>query len=70
VADLINSPPHYKAAGIEVIDVIEAFDLNFRLGNVVKYILRHARKGSPLDDLRKARVYLEREIAKLESAGP
>lgn len=64
--DLINHPPHYKSAtGLESIDVIEAFGLGFHLGNVVKYVLRHDKKASPLPDLKKARWYLDREIERL-----
>lgn len=64
--DVINQPPHFvSSSGLECIDVIEAFDLNFRLGNVVKYVLRERKKGG-LDDLKKARWYLDREIAKRE----
>ena len=63
--DMVNNPPHYKRNGIEVIDVIEAFDLNYRLGNVVKYVLRHDNKGG-VEDLKKARWYLDREISKYE----
>jgi hypothetical protein len=62
MSDLINSPSHYKVNGIEAIDVIEAFGLGFRLGNVVKYILRADRKGASIADLKKARWYIEREI--------
>lgn len=66
--DVVNHPPHYKSdSGIESIDVIESFGLNFHLGNVIKYILRHNKKGKPLEDLKKARWYLDREIEKLES---
>lgn len=66
-SDLINSPAHYKAAnGMESIDVIEAFGLGFRLGNVVKYILRAGKKGDRLEDLKKARWYLDREITRAE----
>lgn len=66
--DVVNHPPHYKSdSGIESIDVIEGFGLNFRLGNAIKYILRHNKKGKPLEDLKKARWYLDREIEKLES---
>jgi hypothetical protein len=61
--DLVNHPPHYKAGGIEVIDFIEAKDLNFRLGNAVKYISRAGKKGDPIEDLEKALWYLQREIA-------
>ena len=66
VEETVNHPPHYKAGGLEAIDVIEAFKLNFRLGNVVKYILRAEFKGSSLEDLKKAEWYLKREIAKRE----
>lgn len=50
---------------MECIEVIEAFGLNFHLGNVVKYVLRHDKKASPLQDLKKARWYLDREISRL-----
>ena len=63
--DPIN-PQHYKsAAGIEVIDVIEAFGLGFSLGNALKYICRHENKAG-LQDLKKARWYLDLEIARKE----
>jgi hypothetical protein len=63
--DPVNSPPHYTAGGIETIDFIEAKDLNYRLGNVVKYLSRAGKKvdGDPIADLEKARWYLDREIA-------
>lgn len=60
-------PAHYRAGGVEAIDVIEAFGLGFNLGNAVKYVLRHRSKGSALEDLRKARWYLDREIATWEA---
>jgi hypothetical protein len=68
--DLINSPPHYQSGGLEAIDVIEAFDLDFCLGNACKYILRAGRKTgeAPLKDLKKARWYLNRTIERLEAA--
>jgi hypothetical protein len=66
--DLVNHPPHYKSGGIEVIDFIEAKGLNYRLGNVVKYVARADQKGSPIEDLKKARWYLDREITKRENA--
>ena len=56
---------HYCSGGIEAIDVIEAYKLNFCLGNVIKYVLRCGHKGSDSDalrDLEKAKAYLEREI--------
>ncbi len=64
--DPVNNPSHYKSGGLEVIDVIEGFSLNYRLGNVLKYVLRHAKKKDPLEDLKKARWYLSREIERLE----
>jgi len=66
--DPINHPAHYKGNGIESIEVIEAFELGFNLGNVVKYVLRAGKKGSPIEDLRKARWYLDREIEKRTKA--
>ena len=61
--DLVNHPPHYKGKrNLESIDVIEAFDLGFNLGNAVKYILRCNKKGNKIQDLDKAIWYLKREI--------
>ena len=62
--DVVNNPPHYKTGGIEVLDFIEAKDLNFRLGNVVKYVSRAGKKlnTDPVQDLEKALFYLKREI--------
>ena len=62
----IDHPPHYTFGAIEVIDAIEHWRLGFHLGNVVKYVARSAHKGDQMADLRKARWYLEREIARLE----
>jgi len=66
--ELVNHPEHYGGADdpFEAIKVIEAWRLGFCLGNVVKYISRADRKGAPLNDLRKARWYLDREIARRE----
>ncbi|MGA0128449.1 MAG: DUF3310 domain-containing protein [Burkholderiales bacterium] len=65
----INHPPHYQAGGIETIDFIEAKDLNYRLGNVVKYVSRAGKKHTdPLEDLKKAMWYLQREISARERA--
>lgn len=63
--DAIN-PQHYRSGGIEAIEVIEAFGLGYHLGNAIKYLLRAGRKtASPLEDLRKARWYIDREIERL-----
>jgi hypothetical protein len=57
----VNHPSHYQGDGLEVIDVIDAFNLNFALGNAIKYILRAGHKGDRNEDLRKAIWYLEHE---------
>lgn len=59
--DPVNSPSHYTwLPGVEVIDITE--QLNFCMGNAIKYILRADRKGKPLEDLAKARWYIDREL--------
>lgn len=60
--EIVDHPAHYQGNGIEVIDVIEGFNLGFRLGNAVKYILRAGHKNDRNEDLRKALWYLKREI--------
>lgn len=60
--DPVDHPPHYTFGSVEVIDAIEAWQLGFHLGNAVKYIARADHKGTRLQDLRKARWYLDREI--------
>lgn len=65
-ADMVNHPPHYKAGGIETIDFIEAKNLGYNLGNVVKYVSRADLKGNKLEDLQKAKWYLDRAISNLE----
>jgi len=63
--DKINHPQHYTShpSGIECIRITE--HMNFNLGNVIKYCWRTEHKNG-LEDLKKARWYLEREIARLE----
>ena len=61
----VSHPSHYNQ-GIEAIDIIESWDLNFSLGNAIKYILRSPYKGKQIEDLEKARWYLEREISRLK----
>lgn len=64
----VNHPAHYQVAPFvvrEVLDVIEGFGCNFGRGNVVKYVLRAGEKSDEVEDLRKARWYLDREIARL-----
>lgn len=64
----VDHPAHYNAGKIEVIAAIEDWQLGFHLGNVVKYIARAAHKGDELQDLRKARWYLDRYISQAEAA--
>jgi len=66
--DMVNHPPHYKQRGMEVIDVIEAGIgdqgfIGYLLGNILKYLLRFRHKGKPIEDLKKARWYLDKLIA-------
>ena len=65
--DPVNHPWHYKVGGIETIDFIEAKNLGYNLGNVVKYITRSDHKGDRLQDLQKAQWYLNREINKAQA---
>ncbi len=60
--DNVNSPPHYTVGGIETYDFIKAKGLSYELGNVVKYVTRADHKGSRLEDLQKARWYLDAAI--------
>lgn len=63
--DVINHPSHYTRGKIEVIDFIEDQQLPYHLGNVIKYIARAGHKGDKLEDLKKARWYLDRYINKV-----
>lgn len=69
---MVNHPAHYGGEDnvYEVIKVIEAWELDFHLGNTVKYISRAGKKGSDkeLQDLKKALWYLQRKIENLENA--
>lgn len=58
----VDHPQHYNSSEIEVIDAIEAWDLGFCLGNVVKYVARAPHKGKSREDLKKALWYLLREL--------
>lgn len=64
----VDHPSHYNVGKIEVIDAIEAWELNFSLGNAVKYIARADHKGKPIEDLAKARWYIEREIERRKNS--
>lgn len=71
-AEAVDHPAHYGGADnpYEAIKVIEAWGLGFCLGNTVKYIARAEHKGATVQDLEKARWYLDREIAKRKAASP
>lgn len=62
--DPVNHPPHYTnhPSGVECIQVVE--HMGFNLGNAIKYIWRSDLKHDAIEDLRKARWYVEREIQK------
>jgi hypothetical protein len=64
----VHHPQHYGGdTTYEVIKVIEAWQLGFHLGNTVKYVARADKKGTRLEDLKKARWYLDREIERCRS---
>ena len=66
--EAVGHPAHYGGADnpYEAIKVIEAWGLGFCLGNTVKYIARAGKKGALIEDLKKARWYLDRHIARIE----
>ena len=66
--DPVNRPSHYTDGKIEVIDFIEDKKLGFCLGNAVKYIARAGKKDptKEVEDLNKAKWYVERRIKELE----
>ena len=66
VPDPVNHPTHYKShpSGVEAIQITE--HENFCIGSVFKYLLRRKYKGKELQDLKKARWYLDKEIERLE----
>lgn len=66
----VNHPQHYggKSNPYEAIKVIEAWELDFCLGNAVKYISRAGKKDNTVQDLKKAIWYLERRISQLEAS--
>lgn len=67
MSDVVEHPKHYQSdCGLEAINVIEAFKLNFHLGNAIKYILRAGKKDNEIQDLRKAMWYLKRHLSTLE----
>jgi len=70
IADVekVDHPKHYNSnpSGVECIDVVE--HMNFNVGNAIKYLWRADEKGAPIEDLKKARWYIDREIQRREKA--
>ena len=66
VNDPVEHPSHYTYGRIECIDYITDKGLDFCLGNVIKYVTRAGHKENALEDLKKARWYLDKEINLLE----
>jgi len=65
----VNHPQHYGGdTTYEAIKVIEAWGLGFHLGNTVKYVARAGRKQYELEDLEKAKWYLDRRIEQLKES--
>jgi len=66
----VHHPSHYlKDSGHEVIDVINAWKLNFELGNAIKYIARAGKKdpSKEIEDLEKAKEYIEMQINNIKN---
>ena len=64
--EAVDHPSHYNCGKIEVIEAVMDWQLGFCDGNVIKYVARHKHKGSPIEDLKKARWYLDFLIKKYE----
>jgi hypothetical protein len=59
----LERPGYYWSGDVDVIKVVEIYDLHFHIGNALKYVVRAGAKGEALPDLRKAREYLARWLA-------
>lgn len=70
MSDAVNHPSHYNFGTIEVIDVIEDWQLGFHLGNALKYIARAKHKGNEVQDLKKALWYVTRYYNKIPASDP
>lgn len=65
--ETVNHPDHYNK-GIEAIAFIESWNMGFHAGNIVKYLVRAPYKSQELEDLKKAKWYLDRLIEQKEIA--
>ena len=66
--EMVNHPSHYNQGSIEVIDFIEDWELDFTTANIIKYVVRSPYKNNALEDLKKAKFYLERLINRYEKS--
>lgn len=72
-ADMVHHPSHYNYKSVECKDIIDVMceGLNgseaYYMGAVVKYLYRYPKKGKPIEDLNKAKTYIDMIIEKLES---
>ena len=72
MSDIINNPPHYGDGSIECIEYMKD-NMDFMMfmgyleGNTKKYLHRYRHKGKPLEDLKKAKWYLNRLIKEMET---
>ena len=65
INDMVNHPSHYKShpSGVEAIEITR--HMNFNLGNAMKYIWRAGLKNDQIEDLQKARFYIEDELKRI-----
>jgi len=68
MTDMINHPPHYAShpSGVECIQITE--HMGFCIGNAIKYLWRAGLKGDAIQDLEKARFYIDREIQRRKAS--
>ena len=69
--DQVNNPPHYNfnhkgEKAIETYEYIESWCMNYTQGNIIKYVSRYPYKGKALEDLQKARWYINKLISQIE----
>ena len=67
--EMVNHPTHYNRGKYEAIDIIESLEMNFNLGNAFKYLFRAGHKDDIVQELKKARWYIDREIQRLSKKG-
>ena len=68
VGTVDEAPPHYGGGtrAIPPVDFIQSHSMSFCQGNVIKYVTRYKHKGQPLEDLNKARLYIDLMLKELE----